>query len=145
MKKIISILAAAIITACTLTASAYAADLDVPIGEEFIEEYAIFDSLQSSLAISGNTATCNSKATAEYAITITATQTLEKYSGWFWNWDSVSGATWTKTQNTTALIMCNTKSGLSSGTYRLKTVFTVTSTSGQTETVTIYSSERTVS
>lgn len=40
--------------------------------------------------------------------------------------------------------MSNTKSGLDSGTYRLRTDFTVTSTSGSTETITVYSAEKTV-
>ena len=34
---------------------------------------------------------------------------------------------------------------IASGTYRVKSVFTVTTTSGQTETVTVYSAEKTIS
>jgi hypothetical protein len=145
MKKIVSLLlAVALATSCLLVTS-YADDLDVPVVEEFIEEYAIFDNLDCILSINNGTATCTSQAISASAQTITAVQTLEKYSGWFWVWDTVSGATWSKTRNGTSLTMQNNKGGLSSGTYRLKTVFTVTSTSGQTETVTVYSSERTVS
>ena len=144
MKKTISVLAAAIMAVSTLSSSVYAAELDVPVEEEIIEEYAIFNQLQSALSISGSTAKCTSSAFAATASTISATQTLEKYSGWFWIWDPVSGATWSDSENSNSILMYNTKSGLSSGKYRLKTVFTVTSTSGQTETVTIYSSEETV-
>ena len=145
MKKLISIFAAAIMAASALTAPVYAVDLDTPVEEEIIEEYAIFNMSQSLLSISGSTATCTSSAVATTAQTITATQTLEKYSGWFWIWDEVSGATWDKTNNLTSLTMQNKKSGLSSGKYRLKTVFTVTSTSGQTETITVYSRDESVS
>lgn len=40
--------------------------------------------------------------------------------------------------------MNNNKNKLDSGTYRLKTVFTLTSTSGETETITVYSEEVTI-
>lgn len=69
---------------------------------------------------------------------------IEKYSGWFWIWNSVDGASWTKTVNTNSISMSNSKSGLSSGTYRLKSVFTLTSSSGKTETITIYSTEKSI-
>lgn len=82
---------------------------------------------------------CNS----ETAKTIKAVQTLEKKSV-FGNFTSVSGASWTKTVTTQNLSMNNTKSNLSSGTYRLKTVFTVTLSNGTSETVTVYSAEKTV-
>ena len=37
--------------------------------------------------------------------------------------------------------MLHTKSGLSSGTYRIETVFTLTANDGKTETITVYSEE----
>lgn len=126
-----------------LTASAIALDYDTPVSEEIIEDYAIFNSLTSGISISGNTATCTSTATAGTASSISATQRLQKYSGWLWFWDDVE--TWTQTENRTSFVMINSKSGLSSGTYRVVTEFTVTSTSGQTETETATSFERTVS
>lgn len=145
MKKVISILAAVIMAGNIFALSANALDFDTPAEEIVIEDYAIFNGLMSSLSISSSTATCTSSASASTAKTISATQTLEKYSGWFWSWDTVSGATWSKSENSTSILMYNTKSGLSAGKYRLKTVFIVTSTSGQTETVTVYSSEKTIS
>ena len=103
-------------------------------------EYA--DSVSSRLYISEQTATCRSDADGCNVVSITVEQTLEKYSGWFWIWNNVDGASWTKTVNYNSISMSNTKSGLSSGTYRLKSVFTLTSSSGKTETITVYSEEK---
>ena len=105
-------------------------------------EYA--DSVSSRLYISEQTATCRSDADGCNVVSITVEQTLEKHSGWFWIWNSVDGASWTKTVNLNSISMSNTKSGLSSGTYRLKSVFTLTSSSGKTETITVYSDEKKV-
>lgn len=105
-------------------------------------EYA--DSVSSRLYISEQTATCRSDADGCNVVSITVEQTLEKHSGWFWIWNSVDGANWTKTVNLNSISMSNTKSGLSSGTYRLKSVFTLTSSSGKTETITVYSEEKKV-
>lgn len=99
----------------------------------------------STLTVSGTTAKCKSKLIGHSNVTsIKVEQTLEKYSGWFWIWNSVDGANWTKTVNLNSISMSNTKSGLSSGTYRLKSVFTLTSSSGKTETITVYSDEKKV-
>lgn len=143
MKKAVSILVSAIMAVSALTATPVALDYDTPVDEVIIEEYAIFNSLGSTLTISGNTATCTSSAAAGNAVSITATQKLQKYSGWFWFWDDV--ATWSDTQNRVIFVTTNTAGGLSSGKYRLVTEFTVTSTSGQTETASATSFEVTVS
>ena len=101
---------------------------------------------KSELYFNSNTATCKSTyyESNSPVSSISATQTLEK-KGLFGIYSSVSGASWTKTVTTQNLSMSNTKSNLSSGTYRLKTVFTVTLSSGTSETVTVYSAEKTVS
>ena len=143
MKKTISILASVIMAASALTTPGIALDYDTPVEQEIVEEYAIFNSLGSSLSISGNMASCTSIANASNAVSITATQKLQKYSGWFWFWDDV--ATWTETQNREIFATANTATGLSSGKYRLVTIFTVTSATGQTETATATSFEDTVS
>ena len=98
----------------------------------------------SDLQISGTTAYCSSSTNGVDTVKITVEQTLEKYSGWFWIWNNVDGANWTKTVNDNTIRLSNTKSGLSSGTYRLKSVFTLTSSSGKTETITIYSAEKSI-
>lgn len=75
---------------------------------------------------------------------ISVEQVLEKYSGWLWIWSEVDGAKWNKTVNASSILLDTTKSGLGNGTYRLKSVFSLTSTSGKTETITIYSAEKKV-
>jgi hypothetical protein len=99
--------------------------------------------LTSILAIVGAKATCRSTAAGNTLKSITATQTIEKHWG-LWIWNEVDGASWSKTVKSSNLSMSNTKSGLDSGTYRLRTDFTVTSTSGSTETITVYSQEKTI-
>ena len=46
--------------------------------------------------------------------------------------------------NTNTIRLSNSKSSLTSGTYRLKSVFTLTNSIGKTENITIYSSEKRV-
>lgn len=98
---------------------------------------------KSELYFNSNTATCKSTYCESNSpvSSISATQTLEK-KGLFGIYSSVSGASWTKTVTTQNLSMSNTKSNLSSGTYRLRTVFTVTLSNGTSETVTVYSAEK---
>lgn len=91
-----------------------------------VPQYSYTSSCSSTLIISGNTATCTSSATGYYNETtkIVITQTLQKQnSSGIWN--DVSGATWTTTINNYVGSATNTKSGLSSGTYRLKSAFKV--------------------
>lgn len=86
----------------------------------------------------------NSEKVVFLSQSVTAIQTLEKH--WtFGIFNPVdNNSSWTKTVNSISLSMTNSKSGLSSGTYRVKTEFTVTSTNGQTETVSVYSDEKTI-
>lgn len=106
--------------------------------------YEIADEAQSSLRINGSTATCQSTVTNSSAVKITAEQTLQK-QGFLWSWGTYDGAKWTKTVNVSTISMSNTKTGLSSGKYRLKTVFTLTDKNGKSEAITVYSDSKTVS
>lgn len=106
--------------------------------------YDIADSAYSELDIVGTSAECQSQAFGVNAAKITVEQTLQKYSGWFWIWDDVDGASWTRTENRSSVRLSNTKSGLTSGTYRVKSVFKLTDKNGKTETITVYSSEKKV-
>ena len=54
------------------------------------------------------------------------------------------GAAWEKTVNGSSIGPAYTKSGLESGKYRVKSVFTLTNKQGKTETITVYSDERSV-
>lgn len=97
---------------------------------------------KSILNINGTDAICESSLAGDPdVIKIVAVQTLEK-QGFFWSWDTYDDTTWTKTVYTNTLAMSNTKTGLSSGKYRLKTVFTLTDKQGKTETITVYSDEK---
>lgn len=98
----------------------------------------------SKLTISGTTATCKSYVRGDSeVIKISAEQYLQK-QGVLWIWSTYDGAEWTKTVYSNTLTMSNTKTGLSSGKYRLKTIFTLTDKQGETETITVYSDEKSV-
>lgn len=143
-KKIMAILLTAICFCMSFSVSASAETSTSILANDVAPAYEIAYNVTSSLSISGNTAYCTSKSDGINAVSITVEQTLEKYSGWFAIWNAVDGASWTKTVNKKTISVSNTKGGLSSGTYRLKSVFTLTRSDGETETITIYSSEKTV-
>ncbi len=94
--------------------------------------------------ISGTTANCQS-STRGYSdvVAITAEQYLQK-QGFLWIWTTYNGAEWTKTVYSNVLAMSNTKTGLSGGKYRLKTIFTLTDKNGKTEKITVYSDSKSV-
>lgn len=99
----------------------------------------------SELSISGTTATCTSRVQGDSdVIKIVAVQTLEK-QGFLWIWSTYNNTVWIKTVYINAILMSNTKSGLASGKYRLKTEFTLTSSDGTSETITVYSDDKKVS
>ena len=139
-KKIIaSILTVACLFTCfTATASAKNASNN-SIGDTASPLYKIATSVSSDLNFLGTKAECVSQGDGFNTVKITIVQTLQKYSGWFWIWDDVEGASWTKTANSSSIHFVNTKGSLSSGKYRVKSVFTLTNSSGKTETITIYS------
>lgn len=72
--------------------------------------YEIADSAYSELDIVGTSAECKSQAFAVNAVKITVEQTLQKYSGWFWIWNDVDNASWTRTENGSSVRLSNTKS-----------------------------------
>ena len=144
-KKTLSLFIAMLCLFSSFSIHSYADDLDIIEEDEIISEYTIGRNAISSLSISQGTATCTSRVEGFDCVQISVTQTLQKYSGWFWSWDDVAGACWSTTVNQNSVWLSNSKSGLSSGTYRLMSVFTLTNSNGQTETITIYSSEKTIS
>lgn len=132
MKKIISISIVVIMTlVCCVTAFA-----DV--------ELCAVGSVKRSctLSISGGTATCTSlySDSSSETANVVITQSLEKHS-FLWSWDTVGGD-WIKSTNSGKISLTNQVSGLLSGTYRVKTVFDVTSSDGAMQTITLYSSEK---
>lgn len=139
--RIKQILASVLTVAClftcfTATASAKS-NSTYAVGDTASPLYEIANSTFSALGFVGTTAECMSQASGLDTVKITVVQTLQKYSGWFWIWDDV--ATWSKTENRSTISFTNKKSGLSSGKYRVKSVFTLTNSSGKTETLTVYS------
>ena len=129
MKKLISI-AIVIVLAITFCTSVFA---DVGTYSTGSTDY------NNSLRISDTTATCKSFYTVsnENIVKVVITQSLEK-QGFLWIWSKAAGE-WSKTSNGSSVTLTNTVNGLAKGTYRVKTVFTVTDKYGETETVTIYS------
>ena len=142
-KKILAILIGGMVLCTGLTASAYAETTNSLVESEVTPAYEIASSVMSNLNISGTTAYCTSSATTIDAVSITVEQTLQK-QGFLWLWYGVDDANWITTVNKNAISVDHTKSGLSSGKYRLKSVFTFKDKNGKSETVTVYSAEKNV-
>lgn len=145
-RTLVSILSAAcLFTGLDVTASANTLPTtSVVSGSSLL--YEIAKDAYSELDIFGTEAVCRSSADGDNTSKITIEQSLEKRGGWFifQSWDSVDGAFWTETVNDSSIYLSNTKSGLDSGTYRVKSVFKLTDKNGKTETITVYSDERSV-
>ncbi len=139
-KKVISMVLLSICL-CAVFNSAAFADTTSAIGNA-VPLYDYVDNAVSKLWFNKQTAYCTSEADASNAARITVEQTLEKYSGWFWIWNDVDNASWSGTEKGTTISFVNTISGLDSGTYRLRSVFTLTTSDGKTETITVYSEEK---
>lgn len=144
LKKLFALILSAIMICSAVSIPVSAEDTSQIITDEVSPAYENADSVKTSLTISLDTAKCNSSCTGNSdVVQIHAQQTLQKHVS-LWIWDDVKGASWSGTVNGRIISLSNTKSGLSSGTYRLKTTFTLTTSSGKTETITVYSDEKTV-
>lgn len=138
-KKLVAILSALVMvssfTSATTTSYAAVIPPDSPA-------YSYTNDCNVDLAISNREATCKSSLTGYYNTTtsIIITQTLQKKNS---NnaWDDVCN--WSTTIDNFKGSLTSTKSSLSSGTYRLKTVFTVYAGSAS-ETITKYSKNKTI-
>ena len=138
IKKVASLLCAVVIStsfAVGNAASAAVIPSDAPA-------YSYTSECSSALSVSGTTATCDSSVTGYYNETtkIVIAQTLQKKNS-SGNWDDV--CSWGSIINYFADSLTNTKSSLSSGTYRLKTTAVVYAGSAH-ETITKYSKEKTI-
>ena len=132
MKKIVSVIMAVLMCmVCSVSAFAEARS----VGSE---------TRTSTLTISSATATCYSMYRDASGSTskVVITQSLQK-EGVFWTWSTCAGE-WTKTTNGSSASLSNKVYNLESGTYRVKTVFTVTDVNGKTETIPVYSAEKKV-
>lgn len=140
--RIIALIMSGIMMSAFTSVPVYA--YDYPEDEIVEEDYALANSTYSTLRISNYNATLDSSVDGDTCvISVSATQTLEKFVA-LWIWNPVSGACWSKSKSGRSLEMHNQKALNESGTYRIKTVFTLTSSTGSTETITVYSNEVTI-
>lgn len=139
-KKVIVSLSVALLLCLNFSVVSYAETV-IPLENNGISlAYEIANNCIADLEIISGTAHCKSIATGTDAVSITVTQTLQKYWG-LWIWENVSDATWTRTVDISSVCLYNTKSDLKSGKYRVKSTFVLTDDSGKSETITIYSGE----
>ena len=127
----------------TSVAVAYADTTTSLVDNDISLAYEIAEYTTSTLSIINRTASCVSTAKGSSTVKITVTQTLQKHWG-LWIWNDVKGAEWASTVDRNSISFTNSKSDLESGTYRVKSVFTLTDKNGKTETITIYSSEKNI-
>lgn len=140
IKKILVLLLTAVCLCTGFSMSAYA-DTVSSIGSPAAPAYEVPGNTGAQLRVTGTTATCKSQAYGDDTIvSITVVQTLQKYRV-FGIWTTHDGTSWTSIVNSNRIYVSKTKSGLSSGKYRLKSVFTLTDSAGKTEKITTYSSE----
>lgn len=132
MKRLFSIIIVGIMF-LTLGTTAYAETMPFALGSAVRE---------SILMISEDTATCTSKYNAvdDAVSEVIITQSLEKHC-YLWVRETVGGE-WSTTSDRSSVSFTNKVSELDSGTYRVKTVFNVTGTKGETEEITLYSAEK---
>lgn len=140
MKKLFSVLTV-ILLCFSMTMTASASTVSFGVAQPYYEQAIRTD---VRLYIDGTVAKCES-LTNGYpdVVEITADQYLQK-QGFLWSWGTYDDAEWTKTVYSNTFTMSNTKSGLVSGKYRLKTVFKLTDKDGKSETITVYSEQRTI-
>ena len=141
-KRILAAIMAMGLVATSLTTAVSAADLSSGNIDIVEPAYVIANNPVSRVTISGTTATCYS-STRGNATTISITQTLQVKKTTVWS--NVKDATWIKTVNANSITMRNFKYDLDSGTYRLKSEYTLTAKDGTTETITVYSLETSLS
>lgn len=143
-KKSLAFMLSAVIMCSAVSPSAFAEEKSQIVVDEISPAYEIANTVSSTLYISSNTAECKSKCTGNSdVVQISVEQTLQQLGG-FWRRYDVDDASWSTTKSGSSVSVVNTKSGLPDGTYRLESVFTLTTSSGKTETITIYSDEKTV-
>ena len=145
VKRIVALVLSVITLCAAMGVTVYASDEQTVIIEEIVSSYELADSLTNTLSITSSTANCCSYCTAySNVVHVSVTQTLQKFWG-LWIWEDVDGAEWSGNEDGNSIGLYRSKSGLLNGTYRLKSVFTLKTASGKTETITIYSEEKTVS
>ena len=144
LKKSFALLLSAFMMFSCTSIPASAETTTYALNEGVAPAYEYANSVENILNITSNSAECTSSCVSSSdVVQITVEQTLQKFWG-LWVWNDVDGASWTATEHGSSICLMSNKSGLTSGTYRVKSVFTLTSSSGKSETITIYSEEKTI-
>lgn len=143
MKKVVSLLLVVMILVFSVPAFAADANALAPQDPVIEPNYVGLMSVTSGLSITNGTATCKGSAKAKYTnYSLNLTMQLQKKNGS--TWSPVSQ--WTGTGTGVLGVSLNkTKSGLTSGSYRVKVTVKVYNGSGSlVESPTIYSAIRTI-
>ena len=138
MRHIVSLLCSIALALC-FAVVAYADPIpETPIGDEIGEEYQYTSDLSSILSINNRVASCKSKVYgfSGIATKVEITHTLQKQVYGYWS----DVETWSGTYYTWYGILTSSRSNLSAGMFRLKTVAKVYSGSNY-ETITVYSDQ----
>ena len=131
-KKSLAFILSAVIMCSAVSTSAFAEEKSQIVVDEISPAYEIAYTASSTLHISSNTAECKSTCDGKNdVIQISVEQTLQQFWG-LWIWNDVDGASWSTTKSGSSISVVNNKSGSFSGTYRLKSVFTLTDKNGKT-------------
>lgn len=134
----------AVMLACAVPCYARTYNGDISCISRISPLYDLTNKVNVYINISGTTASCQTQVDGRDDVsTITVVQTLQKHWA-FGIYNDVADAKWTKTVNSRKLTVSGTKSDLSSGTYQVKSVVTVTAKDGTSETFTIYSERKTI-
>lgn len=134
---LVAVLAA--VLCCTTSVTVYAA---VREHDTVSPQYVIAETASAKIIISGTTAVCTGNLKSAYG-GASAEMFLQTKSN-SGTWSNVYNAKWSKTTNSKTLTVSGTKDGLASGTYRAKAVFTLSTNDGRSETITVYSEEKTI-
>lgn len=140
--KRIAVLILSFVLALSSLATAYAEDVSHPADEPVIEEYVDLISVSASLRVNGNTAFCYGSACSRVNTdSIHMWMYLQKQTSAGWT----TVYSWYE-QDTRLAVLDESKSGLSSGTYRLRLYVKVYDTNGYfVESANVYSKLKTVS
>lgn len=143
-RKSLAFVLSAVIMGSAVSTSAFAEEKSQIVVDEISPAYELARTASSTLRISSGTAECTSQCTGNSdVVQISVKQTLQQFWG-LWIWNEVDGASWETTKSGSSISVVNSIDGLSDGTYRLESVFTLTDKNGKTVTITIYSDEKTI-
>lgn len=134
MKKVLSMFLV-LVMCFSLSVAAAAKTLPTDTAQPY---YETGSSAKSILYLDGSTATCVSNFLGDSDVTkIVVTQKLQVLAGFFWY--SLDNLTCTRTVYSNNAYISTSASDLPKTSYRLGTTFDVTTKSGKTETITVYS------